>query len=156
MQDGYIGHGLRAGFAVGSPQIWRELEQIMECDIPGLTSDKVPSTTHGSPGRLKRNIPGEQEVSDGVIKMMRDADPVTAPNQNALFAYNNSSTSLYWRIEAVTTPDPADDLYEAWEFTARLGKWKVDSPRPDLVTLEVGLVFDGTFFNHFNPGPSEF
>lgn len=155
-QTGYIGHGVRIASASGSPQVWQELENIKECQIPGLTSDKIDTTVHGTPGRLKRSIAGEQEVSDMTITMMRDADPATSPNQNALFAFNNSSVSRYWRVEIPTTSNPLDNLYEAYEFTGRLGMHVIDAPRPELVTLEVNVVFDGTFFNHFNPGPSEF
>lgn len=155
-QGGYIGHGVRIGYATGSPQTWRELEQVQEVTIPGLTSDKIDTTVHGTPGRLKRNIAGEQEVSDMEFTLMRDADPSTSPYQNQLFAYNNSSTSLYWRVEIPTTSNPADNLYEAYEFTGRLGMHVIDAPRPELVVLNGSVIFDGTFFNHFNPGASEF
>lgn len=155
-QGGYIGHGVRVAYATGSPNVWQELEQVMDVNIPGLTSDKIDTTIHGTPGRLKRSIAGEQTVSNMEITLMRDANPVTSPKQNALFAYNNASTSLYWRVEIPSTSNPADNLYEAYEFTGRLGMHVISAPRPEKVTLKVDVVFDGTFFNHFDPTGTEF
>src|SRR3989304_931151 len=112
-QGGYIGHGVKVGFSVvASPPAFSRLEQVDDCVIPTLVADKIETTHHGTAGRIKRNIAGEQEVTDPRITLLRDANPVTSPIQNALFSYNNASTSLYWRVEIPTTANPlVDNLY---------------------------------------------
>lgn len=146
----YIGHGLRAGYApLASPTTWKRFEQVAEAAPPTVSSDKVDSTHHGTLGRLKRSIPGEQTVSDVTINMIRDGDPATSPIQDTVFDLNLSSDTVIVRIEVPSTSDPEnDDLYEVFQFEGRCSAAQVVSPRPGLVMLNTTWLFDDDTLTH--------
>jgi hypothetical protein len=149
-QGGLIGMGVKVGYATGSPQTWKKLEQVMEASIPTLESDKLDTTVHAA-NRLKRNIGGLQGVQDMTVKMLRDAYTATSPNQNSLFAYLASQTQLWWRIEIPADTDLATTLFEAYEFQGRVFSFSPTSEMADPQTLEVNVVFDGTSFVRYAP-----
>ena len=150
-QGGFIGSGLKVAFALASPHSYLKLEQILDCTIPTIQAAVIDVTIHQA-NRFMRNIPGLQTVTATVIKMLRDPDPTTSPNQNSLFGYLGTQTDLWWLIEV-----PADGAlvnFEAYEFQGRVSKFAPSAPIAGRQELQAEVLFDGTSFVRYNPRPS--
>ena len=152
---GHIGAGIKVAYAVGSPHVWLKFEQVEDVTPPQITPDKIDTTVHQVTTRFKSNIPGMEQVSDVIIKMLRNADPVTAPNQNALPGLVQASTTVWLRIEVPATANPGvDNLYSAYELTGRFANKKEITPLMQKVELETSFMFDGGSYAEYNPAAS--
>lgn len=153
---GLIGYGVRVAFSeAASPYVWKKLEQVLDVQIPTLVADKIDTTIHATGNRLKRNIAGLISVTDAVITMLADNSPATAPNQNRLFALLAAGTSVGWRIEVPMSEDPSVDSFQGYEFQARVLKFEPKAPIGNRQENVATLVFDGDFFDRFDPAASE-
>ncbi len=150
-QGGLIGLGVKVAFATGSPHSWNKLEQVLDITPPQLTSAKVDVTVHGT-SRMMRNIPGLQSVSDTVVKLLRDADPVTSPNQNQLFGYLASQVSLWWRVEIPSKSDIT--LFEAYEFQGRVADFVPMAPIGGRQEVDLKVMFNDASLVQYAPAAS--
>jgi hypothetical protein len=147
-QGGLIGSGAKVAYATGSPHTWNKIEQLLDVTPPTVNSAVIDKTIHQA-NRFKRNMAGLQDVTAMKLKMLRDADASTSPNQNALFDYLASQTDLWWRVEL-----PANGsltLFEAYEFQGRVSSFMPAAPIADKQTLESDVIFDGDSFVRYNP-----
>lgn len=160
-QGGYIGKQIRVGFSTSaSPGNWRQFEQVLDCTPPVLKSDKIETTIHDNTSLFKRHIPGLQDVSDVPLTMLRDADPATSPNQNLLFGLLAAQTQFILRIEIHSSADPTVNLFEAYEFTSRVGDVQIKAPINNRTEIMASFMFSSfnstTFFDHYAPAASIF
>jgi len=147
-QGGLIGSGVKVAFAATSPMVLKKLEQLLDVTIPTIQADTIDVTIHGA-NRFKRNIPGLQTVTAMAIKMLRDADAATSPNQNSLFDHLAAQDDLWWRVEV-----PANGtltLFEAYEFQGRVQKFAPMAPIAGRQEVDADVLFDGTSFVRYNP-----
>ncbi len=154
MTGGIIGSGVRVAYSTGSPHMWNKLEQVLDVTMPKATSSKIDITTHG-PNDYKQNMPGLADLSDTVVKMLRDNDSSSSPHQNALFGLRSAKTLLWWRIEIPANPDHTVDSFEAYEYQARVGSFEPAAPIDDKQTVQCSLVFGGLTFQRYDPAPSQ-
>lgn len=143
---GYIGNGIRVAFSTASPLSYLKLEQVLDATPPQFTPDKVDTSRHGAT-RYKSSIPGMVDIPPIAIKMLRDADPSTSPNQNAIQALQIAQTTCYLRIEIPA--NSAQTLFEAWEMSGRFSKFTTVAPLMGRVELDVEFMFDGVDFIPF-------
>lgn len=159
-QGGYIGKQVRVGFSTAaSPGTWKKLEQVLDATPAQLSSDTIPTTVHNNANLLKSNIPGLQNVSDTMIKMLRDADPATSPNQNLLLGLLAAQTPLLFRYEAHSSSDPSVQLWEAFEYTVRVKDIKPVYPIGGAAEMDVTFMFSPgpggvLFFDAYPPAAS--
>lgn len=145
-QGGYIGNGIRVGYSLSSPLSYNKLEQVIDATPPKLKADVIDTSRHSS-NRYKSNIPGMYDVSPVTIKMLRDADSSTSPKQNALRQLQDSSTTVYLRVEVPTNAQQT--TFEAWEISGRFSDWGVSAPLMGRVELDVSFLFDGVNYIYF-------
>lgn len=150
-QGGLIGSGAKAAFASNSPQTYKKLEQVLDITVPTIAAAVIDVTIH-QPNRFMRNIPGLQTVSAMTIKMLRDPDPVTSPNQNACFDHMGLQDDLWWIAELPA--NGALTLFEAYEFQGRVSKFAPMAPIAGRQEVDVEVLFDGTSFVRYNPRAS--
>ena len=148
---GYIGNGIRVGYSLASPLSYNKLEQVIDAAPPKLKADVIDTSRH-SANRYKSNIPGMYDVSPVTIKMLRDADPSTAPKQNAIRALQDASTTIYLRVEVPS--NSGQTLFEAWEISGRFSDWGISAPLMGRVELDVSFLFDGVDYIYFAPAAS--
>jgi len=154
-QGGYIAGDVRVAYASGaSPFTWKKVEGLMDLTAPFLQTKKIETTRYSS-NRLMTNIPGLDEVVDPVLKLIRDADVATSPNQNALFGIKNARTTLRWRFEIASQDDPSVNLFEAYEGDFRVSTLKETVNVGALNNLDVTLIFSGNDFTHYASQASE-
>ncbi len=154
---GYIAGDVRAGYAISiSPEVWKTVEGLKSLTAPMLQTKKIDTTRYGT-SRLMTNIPGLDEVTDPAMTLIRDASSSVgeAPVQNSLYALKAARTSSFWRFEIASQDDPTVNLFEAYAAYFRVGDIKPGVVVGDLNTLEVTLVFDGSYFNHYPPAASQ-
>lgn len=149
-QGGLIGNDQRVAFAAASPQVWKKLEQVMDCTPPVMTNAKIDNTVH-KPGGFKTNTTGLADVADVVIKMVKDPDPATSPNQNQLFSLLAAKTLLWWRVELRANPDTTINSFAAYEFQGRVGAVKDLAPLAALQERTANVVFGGTSLVEYQP-----
>lgn len=148
--QGYLGR-IRVAYAdpAASPPSWSKIEGVFDADVPQLESPDVDTTTYES-GNYERSIPARAKVSDAVIRCLAgDALLADTPIQNGLFDLRANQTTKLWRIEVASTPDPdTDDLWEAFEYEARIGSFKPNAKWNDKKSLEFSLKYNAQTFLH--------
>lgn len=148
---GVLGNGVKVGFSAASPVSWTAVGQVMNVDMPTLEADDVDTTVH-STSRFKRSMAGMIEVSELTLELLADTNPSTSSAQDLLWNYNQSGTTLYWRVEVPT--DRNLSQYTPFEFQGVVKSWKLDAPIDDKQTLTVVVKFDGTTYGKLAPGAS--
>ena len=155
-QGGFIGYGVRVAFSeAASPYVWKKLEQVLDVAIPTEVADKIDTTIHTTGNRLKKNIAGLIGVTDMTVTMLADNDPATSPNQNRLFTLLANGTQVGWRVEIPMSNDPSVDSFQGYEFDGRVLKFEPKAPIGGRQENVATIVFNGNFFDRFDPAASE-
>lgn len=148
---GVLGNGVKVGYSANSPVSWTSVAQVLEVDFPELTPDKVDTTVHGS-SKWKRSMAGMIEVSDMTLTLLADTDPSTTPGHDALWDYNQSQTTVWWRVEVPS--NRTQSAYTAFEFQGMVAGIKLATPIDDKQTLTVVIRFDGSSLTKYDPAAS--
>jgi hypothetical protein len=155
MQGGNIGNGIKFGFSelTSSPFSFKPVEQVLDVTPPTRQADKIDNTVSNI-NKLKSNMPGMHQVTDTIVKMLRDSHVASSPNQNRLEALNVSQATVYCRIEIPTDPDLSTTLWRVIEYYARVGGFKESAPLTNRQECEVPFVFTGQTWVSLNDQPS--
>lgn len=154
--DGVLGNGVKVAFSASSPVTWTSVGQVLDIEIPGLEPDEIETTVHGT-SKFKRYMPGMIDVSEMTLSLLADLDESSAtesagPAQDSLFEYNQSQTTIWWRVEVPA--DRTQTEFVAFEFQGWVKNWKPSVPIEDKQTLEVSVRFDGTSYVKYPAGAS--
>lgn len=147
---GVGGNGVKVAYSVSSPVSWNRIGQLADQELPGLISDKIGSSVHGS--RLKRTMPGMLQVTPLKLTLVADLDPVTSASHAALDTYVRSGATIYFRVEV-----PANRLassYVAWEFQGYVSSWQPKSPLEGRQEIDAEIEFDDSTLVKYAPGAS--
>ena len=121
--------------------------------VATFDATKVDTTVHGVGGFMS-NIPGLIQVADTTVKLLRNHDLTTAPNQNQMYALALAKSSIWLRIEIPDGPDLSIASWEAYEYLVRVSKHAPNTPINDKQTLDLSFVFAGTTFTKYPLGVS--
>lgn len=142
--DGTLGNGVRVGFSFGaSPFTWVEIPYIMNVDIPGLESEQVDSTVHGT-GGFRSNISGLKAVADMTMTLRADLDPATTPEHDQLLQLSLTKEKVEWRVELPISEDLSTTQYRPIEFRGDVGSWKPGTPIDGIKSTEVVVRFSAS------------
>lgn len=113
-QGGVIGNGSKVGYSVTSPVTYTRIGQLM--DIPKfvtLVRNLVDTTVH-STSFVMTSISGMAPTPEVQLKVLADFDTVTGPTLEALRAFQNLSSQVWFRIEVPV--QGVQTTFRAWEF----------------------------------------
>lgn len=145
-QGGVLGNGVRVGYALASasPMVWTRVKQVIDVKFPTFAVDKIDTTVH-STSKFKRHMPGMADVNAMELTLLQDLDETTGTDQDEFWTLNQSSETIYWRIEVPTERDQTK--YTPFEFQGYVGTFEPGTPIMDKQTLKVVVEFDGTTFD---------
>ena len=148
---GVLGNGCKVGFSANSPVSWTAVGQVLNVELPTLEADDVDITVHGT-SRFKRSMAGMIEVSELTLELLADTDPATSAAHHTLWVYNQSGTTIWWRVEVPTDRNQSE--YTPFEFQGLVKSWQLAAPIDDRQSLTVVVKFDGTSYSKYDPGSS--
>lgn len=150
-QGGVLGNGTKVAYSVGSPVSWQRIGQLRDVTFPGLTPDQVDVTVHGL-SKFKRNMSGMIEVTDMVLEILTDLDEGTDPQNLALWDFNQSQQTVWWRVEIPV--DRPQNEFTGFEFEGQVAGIVYSTTREDVQTATVTVRFDGETLARYPAGSS--
>jgi hypothetical protein len=151
-EDGLIGSGVKVAYSASSPITWIPVGQLLDPVVPGLDPAEVETTVHGT-SNFRRHIRGLIDVSEMTLKLLADLDETTNAAQHAMYGFQASGATIYWRVEIPTTRDRTK--YTAFEFRGWVKKWVPTAPIDNRQELDCSVRFDDVTFTKFPAGASQ-
>lgn len=140
-----IGNGVQVHLSATSPVSYAAIGTIEEVSDIAFVADRISKTFHGN--TRKRHGAGLVEVGDLEFTLFHQSG--AGEDADDLFDKVATGTAYWWRVYWPSTE--SSTLYEAFEFQAEVGSWRLQVPRENYQKVVVSLYIDGTTVAKYDP-----